>query len=299
MPRYQCASPETEPYAGAPYGIMSISNQEFRLIRSLVYEKFGISLGDHKQSLVVGRLQKLVRSHGFVTFRQYYDYLCADSTGKALNELINRISTNHTFFFRESDHFDFFSNRALPEIIASLKKTNCRDLRIWCAASSSGEEPYSLVMMMLEYFGNEYGLWNAGVLATDISEKALNKALSGVYATERLDHVPAPFRQRYFVNRENSAHEIADRVKKEVTFRRFNLMNERFPFKKPFHAIFCRNVMIYFDQETRDKLVQKLYDHTVPGGYLFIGHSESIRTSQVPYEPVAPAVYRKIEGRSR
>ena len=273
--------------------LISISDQEFNLIRSVVYEKFGINLNDQKRSLVVGRLQKLLRSHNFLTFKQYYDYLVADNTGQALNELINRISTNYTFFFRESAHFDFFRAKALPEIVAIMKRDNCRDLRIWCAASSSGEEPYGLAMVMLEYFGKEYGMWDAGILATDISTRALNMAASGVYAAEKLGHVPSALRQRYFVNRENGMQEVAESVKKEVTFRRFNLMNERFPFKRPFHIIFCRNVMIYFDQPTRDALVRKFYDHTVPGGYFFIGHSESIRRGEVPYEYVMPSVYRK------
>ena len=279
--------------AGISSSLMSISDKEFKLIKSLVYEKFGINLSDQKRSLLVGRLQKLLRSHGFVTFKQYYDHLMADKTSRALNELINRISTNYTYFFRESTHFDFFRAKALPEIVALMKRDNCRDLRIWCAACSSGEEPYGLVMVMLEYFGKEYGMWDAGMLATDISAKALSTAASGVYAVEKLSQVPLTLRQRYFVNSGNGTQEVAEKVKKEIAFRRFNLMNEHFPFNKPFHIIFCRNVMIYFDQPTRDKLVRKFYDHTAPGGYLFIGHSESLRRGEVPYEYVMPAVYRK------
>lgn len=274
-------------------GMMSISDQEFKLIRSLVYDRFGINLSDQKRSLVVGRLQKLLRSNGFLTFKQYYDYLRADDKGEALNELINRISTNHTFFFRESVHFDFLRTKVLPEIVAMMKRDNCRDLRIWCAGCSSGEEPYSLVMVMLEYFGKEYGMWDAGILATDISARALDAAASGIYVEEKLAYVPSALKQRYFINRRNGTWEVAERVTREVTFRRFNLINDSFPFKKPFHVIFCRNVMIYFDQGTRDALVKRFYDHTVPGGYFFIGHSESIRRGKAPYDYVMPAVYRK------
>jgi chemotaxis protein methyltransferase CheR len=289
----QCTSPDLQPLTGMSSSLMSISDEEFKQIRSMVYERFGINLSDQKRSLVVGRLQKLLRSLGFLTFKQYYDYLRTDNTGRALNELINRISTNHTFFFRESAHFDFLRAKALPDIVAMMKRDNCRDLRIWCAGCSSGEEPYGLVMVMLEYFGKEYGMWDAGILATDVSEKALNTAVSGLYPAERVEHVPSALKQRYFINTRKGAWEVADRVKKEVTFRRFNLMNKSFPFKKPFHAIFCRNVMIYFDQPTRDALVKKFYDNTVSGGYLFIGHSETIRGGKVPYEYIKPAVYRK------
>lgn len=242
---------------------------------------------------MVSRLQKLLRSHGFLSFKQYYDYLRTDDTGQALNALINRVSTNHTFFFRESTHFDFFCTKVLPEIVAMMKRNNCRDLRIWCAGCSSGEEPYTLAMVMLEYFGQEYGMWDAGILATDISTRALNKAISGIYPADKINNVPFALKQRYFIHQGNGEWVITEKVKKEVTFRRFNLMNETFPFKKPFHVIFCRNVMIYFDQPTRDALVQKFYTQTVPGGYLFLGHSESIRTGKVPYEYIRPAVYRK------
>lgn len=273
--------------------MMPISDKEFKLIRSLVYERFGINLNDQKRSLVVGRLQKLLRSNGFPTFKHYYDHLRDDPTGQALNELINRITTNHTFFFRESAHFDFFRATALPEIVARVRRQNSRDLRIWCAGCSSGEEPYTLVMLMIEYFGNEYDMWDAGILATDISARALNKAATGIYTPEKLALLPSALKQRYLVNKGNSQWEIADRVKKEVTFRRFNLMDGTFPFKKPFHIIFCRNVMIYFDQPTRDTLVKKLYQNTALGGYLFIGHSESIRRGKIPYEYLMPAVYKK------
>jgi chemotaxis protein methyltransferase CheR len=276
-----------------PSGMMSISDHEFKLLRSLVHKRFGINFNEQKRSLVVGRLQKLLRSHSFLSFKQYYDYLRADDTGQALNALINQLSTNHTFFFRESTHFDFFCTKVLSEIVAMMKRDNCRDLRIWCAGCSSGEEPYTLAMVMLEYFGKEYGMWDAGILATDISTRALNTAISGVYPADKISNVPFALKNRYFIHRGNGEWAITEKVKKEITFRRFNLMNETFPFKKPFHVIFCRNVMIYFDQPTRDALIQRFYEQTVSGGYLFIGHSESIRRGNVPYEYVRPAVYRR------
>lgn len=272
--------------------IMRISDYEFRLIRELVYEKFGINLTEAKKSLVVGRLQKLIRTMSFDSFKQYYDYLVADTTGKALDQMVNRISTNHTFFYRENTHFEYFSSTVLPEITARLEKQNARDLRVWCAGCSTGEEPYMLAMLMLEYFGSKYAQWNAGVLATDISGRALAKAIAGTYAGDNVCNVP-PLARKYFCKTGPDQWAVSETVRREVTYRRFNLMNAAFPFKKLFHVIFCRNVMIYFDQQTRHALLRKFYDQLVPGGYFFIGHSESLGRSQALFEYVQPAVYRR------
>ena len=272
-------------------GMMTISDAEFRSIRDLVYEHFGIHLTDQKRSLVVGRLQKHLREHGFNTFQQYYEYLKDDRTQVGLSELVDRISTNHTFFFRESDHFTFFREIVLPEI--AKKHDQNRDIRIWCAAASSGEEPYTIMMTMMDFFGMQYAGWNAGLLATDISEKALSAARDGVYPEEKLEGVAPPLRQKYFRRRPDGAYEVVEAMRKEVTFRRFNLMNETLPFKRPFDVIFCRNVMIYFDQPTRTALVERMFKATQPGGYLFIGHSESLGRGATSWQYIKPAVYRR------
>jgi len=279
-------------YGTAPATLM-LSEKEFRAIRDIVYKHFGITLTDRKRSLIIGRLQKLLHERGFKSFRQYCEYLLADATGEALLELASRISTNHTFFNREKVHFDYFTAKALPQAAAGLKAAGSRDLRVWSAGCSTGEEPYMLVMLMIEYFGNEYGMWDAGALATDISETALATAGKGIYSGERMALVPSALKSKYFVDLHNGEWAVSDRVRREVTFRRFNLMNERFPFKKPFHVIFCRNVMIYFDQVTRDRLVQRFFDATVQGGYLFIGHAETLGRGRSPYQYIMPAVYRK------
>ncbi len=275
------------------FSIVPISDDEYRAIQNLVYKHFGINLTEEKRSLVTGRLNQLLRTMGFRSFAQYCDHVENDSSKKALLELANRISTNHTFFYREKAHFDFFQTTVLPEVTSRLKKINSRDLRIWSAGCSSGEEPYTLTMLMMEYFGGEYGMWDAGILATDLSDQILAAARKGIYPGGRTASVPPTMKNKYFVQCGPDELAIADRVKKEVTIRRFNLMNERFPFKKPFHAIFCRNVMIYFDSETRRTLVQKFFDATAPGGYLFIGHAETISKGQSLYRYIMPAVYRK------
>lgn len=272
---------------------LKLSDSEYESIRKLVYDHFGIHLSDQKHSLVVGRLQRLLRTKGFESFEDYCDYVCKDTSRVSLLELANRISTNHTFFYREKAHFDFFLSTALPQALSSLECSGSRDLRLWSAGCSSGEEPYTLIMLMMEYFGPQYSAWDSGVLATDISEQALALARRGVYAEERASLMPQALRAKYFTKLPDGDLAVSERVKQEVTFRRFNLMNEQFPFKKPFHAIFCRNVMIYFDQSTRDALIQRFFDVTEPGGYLFIGHAETISRSTSPYGYVMPAVYRK------
>jgi chemotaxis protein methyltransferase CheR len=273
--------------------MMPITDREFESLRALIYERFGINLTDQKRSLLVGRLQKLLRKNRFQTFKSYYDYLLKDSTEQALSHLINHISTNFTYFNREKDHFDYFFKSVLPAVVDRLKKENRRELRIWCAGCSSGEEPYMLLMLMAEFFGKEYGLWNAGILATDISEKALTTARAGVYPEERVNLVPENLKRKYFQKIGNGQWAVNEQLKEETTFRRFNLMNKEFPFKKPFQIIFCRNVMIYFDQPTRDALVKRFHQVTEPGGYLFIGHSETLGRTQGLYHYLMPATYQK------
>ena len=269
---------------------MSITDREFDQIRELVYSRFGINLTEQKRSLVVGRLQKVLKQKNFSSFSEFIQYVEVDTTGEALDTLVNKISTNHTFFFREKEHFTYLTEKALPEIVPHIQD---HDLRLWCAACSSGEEAYCLAMLMMEYFGNDYRHWAAGVLATDISARVLDIARAGVYTADRLQEVPPMMKNRYFTKVDKENYRVTEAVRKEVTYRRFNLMNTVFPFKKPFHIVFCRNVMIYFDVETRDALARRFFDHMAPGGYLFIGHSETLRRDICPFDYIQPAVYRK------
>jgi len=271
-----------------------ITDSEFRSIRDMVYNRFGITLSDQKKTLVVGRLQKKLREHGLNTFKEYYDKLVADKSGNLLTELANQITTNHTFFFREPDHFDFFKSDILPWMVQTHKARNDNDLRIWCAAASSGEEPYTLIITLLEYFGADYKNWNCGLLATDVSEKALEAAIGGIYVPARLEGVPPAILHKYF-KKVPDGYAVTDQLKKEVTYRKFNLMNKSLPFKKKFDCIWCRNVMIYFDTPTKHELVNRMYESTVNGGYLLIGHSETLDRNQTKWKYVKPAVYRKEE----
>lgn len=192
---------------------------------------------------------------------------------------------------REAEHFYFFRDRVLPYLAATVKD---RDLRVWSAGCSSGQEPYTLAMIIDEYFRDHKHLWDTKVLATDISSKVLNEAKNGIYTYQEVEPLPVLWKLNYFQKSGQEYYKVTDKLKEEVIFRKFNLMEKRFPFRKKFDAIFCRNVMIYFDHKTKIDLINKFYDMLEYGGYLFIGHTESIPRNETEFEYVMPAVYRKV-----
>lgn len=275
--------------------MMTISDQEFSDLRNLIHMRFGIKLTEQKRSFLVGRLQKLMRKLSLDTFSQYYQYLTEEKNEAALGELVDLISTNHTYFNREKDHFEYFIDIALPTVAEKLKRENLRDLRVWCAGRSSGEEPYTLRILMMEYFGPEYSSWDTGILATGISDRALTVARSAAYGSERVQQLPEYLSRKDYTPAGPGEMAVTEKVKLEATFRRFNLMNTSFSFKKPFQIIFCRNVMIYFDQPTRDALVNRHHQFNEPAYYLFIGHSETLGRSQTRYKYLQSALYKREE----
>jgi len=269
--------------------MLEISDKEFVQIADYIKRHFGIHLNKEKKALVSGRLSNLLQSLNMSSFSEYLDYIMKDRTGEAARTFINRMTTNHTYFMREEDHFHFFSKHVLPELRSMVKD---RDLRIWSAGCSTGEEPYTLAMLIDEYLGNEKAMWDAKLLATDISDQVLRKAANGIYTSESIAQVPQKWRLSYFKYNGGQHYEVIERIKQEVIFRRFNLM-DRFPFRRKFHVIFCRNVMIYFDEKTKNELLEKFYDALEPHGYLFIGHSETTNRQASRFRYVMPAVYRK------
>lgn len=270
--------------------MIKLTEKEFRQIADYVKANYGIQLKEEKMALVTGRLHGLLMQHGFKSFSEYFDYVVKDKTGEAAVSFINKITTNHTYFMREPEHFYYFRDKVLPYL--SREVTN-RDLRIWSAGCATGEEPYTLAMLVDEYFGLDKRNWDTKILATDISLKALEEAKKGSYGNKDIAPVPASWKQNYFTKTSNEFSTVSDAIKGEVLFRRFNLMDQTFSFKKKFHVIFCRNVMIYFNNETKHELVSKFYDMTEKGGYLFIGHAESLNRELTKYKFVMPAVYRK------
>lgn len=277
-------------------GGFAITAAEFELLQRLIFERFGIALGPEKKALLAGRLQSLLRKEGFTSFRNYYERALRSPTHAGLSELVDRISTNVTYFNREPAHFDFLVETALPKVVERLRSRNSHDLRVWCAAASTGEEPYLLGMLISEFLGAELPRWQAGVLATDISARALESAKRGVYPSEAVEKVPATLRQKYFQRLADGSFRVTRELRDQLVFRRFNLMTTQLPFKKPFDLVFCRNVMIYFTPTTRRELVSRIHRFISPEGYLFIAHSESLNRSTSPFEFVQPGVYQRRDA---
>jgi chemotaxis protein methyltransferase CheR len=273
--------------------LATLTNKEYELISNLIYEKFGITLGDQKRSLIIGRLNKVLRQHGFTSFMQYYEYMNSDNSGQALEGLIDQISTNHTFFWRENGHFIYLVEQVLPGLMRFMEKQRSREIRVWCAGCSSGEEPYTIAMLLDNHLAGNLSRWDIGILATDISSKVLDEARAGIYSTENVSKLPETLLKKYFAAGKEGAYAVKERIAKMVTFKRLNLMNEDLPFKGKFQIIFCRNVMIYFDKETRESLVERFARFQPEGGYLFIGHSESLGRGNSLYRYVKPAIYRR------
>jgi chemotaxis protein methyltransferase CheR len=273
--------------------MVNINNEEFTMLTNYIKSNYGINLMQ-KKNLIEGRLSNTIIEKGFTNFKDYLNFVFSDTSKSELTALINKLTTNHTFFMREANHFEYFKTTVLPYLESTVRD---RDLRVWSAGCSSGEEPYTLAMIMEDYFGsvnaNTNTHFDKKVLATDISVHVLEEAEKGIYSTESMGELPKTWKSTYFNKIENNNYIVSDELKKEVIFRIFNLMDEVYPFKKKFHVIFCRNVMIYFDLKTKIELVNKLYDMTEKGGYLFIGHSESITREETKYKYIMPAVYRK------
>jgi len=278
------------PFEGQVWYMLTITKEESQQLAAYIKANYGIYLKEEKRTLVMGRLYNVLVQHNFSNFTDYFQYVISDKTGEAAATLINRITTNHTYFMREAEHFYYFKNKVLPYLKATVKD---KDLRIWSAGCSSGEEPYTLAMLINEYFGKEKQEWDTKILATDISSKVLEEAKRGIYSNEEIATLPLVWRLNYFRKLDNEKSVIVDEIKNEVIFRKFNLMERIFPFKRKFHVIFCRNVMIYFDTETKLELVNKFYEHLEYGGYLFIGHSESLNRENTKFKYVMPALYRK------
>lgn len=271
--------------------MVNITDKEFAKLAEFIEVNYGIHLKKEKQTLITGRLHKVLSELGLSSFTAYYEYLTNDKSGVALAVLVDKITTNHTFFMREAEHFAFLKDHVLPFWKSQIKN---HDFRLWCAASATGEEPYTLAMILSDFFEPERHLWDAKLLATDISQAALNTAKLGIYTSERMEDLPKYWKNKYFVKHDALSLRASDYLKSQIIYRRFNLIDDVFPFKKKMHVIFCRNVMIYFDQKTKETLVNKLYDLLEPGGYLFIGHSESLNRETTRFKYVKPAVYRKV-----
>ncbi len=270
---------------------IDISDMEFTKLAALVYDKTGIFLSACKKPLVKSRLNKNVRDCGFSRFSDYLTAVARDADGAMLAHLIEKISTHHSYFFRESDHFDYLAEHVFPEFEKRLNADPETVFRIWSAGCANGEEPYTLAICLHRFFGERYRR-NFLILATDIAESSLRQATYGEYAPEKINETPPELRRHYFNITEDAAV-LKPSVKSYVHFRKLNLIDSRYPFSRRFDLIFCRNVMIYFDRETRNALINRFYDTIKDDGLLFVGHAETLERGVSRFQYIRPSIYRK------
>lgn len=272
---------------------MDITDREFQRLVDFMHDNYGINLSA-KRVLIQGRLGNMLVERGFKSYDEYIDAVLADTSGAEVTTILNKLTTNHTFFMREPEHYTFLKETVLPWAVKNAKN---HELRIWSAGCSSGEECYTTAMLIDQYFGAEKAKWDTRILATDISRSVMDKAKAGIYSEDGMKGLSPEWKARYFNDLGGGKFEICQAIKDEIIFKPFNLM-EPMPDKykkRPFDLIFCRNVMIYFDQPTKNALVNRFYDVVKPGGYFYIGHAESIPRNESKFQYIKPAIYRRPE----
>lgn len=263
----------------------AMSRQDFCRLKDLIYEKCGIKITDAKKTMLESRLHKRLRQLQMASFAEYCDYVFGSQGEDELPDMIDQVTTNKTDFFREPNHFRYLADMLLPQLMEKKQA-----ISVWSAGCSSGEEPYTLAMVLAEAGRN------FTVTATDISTKVLDKARLAIYDEERVAPVPEPLKRKYLMasrDRARRLYRVVPELRQRVRFRRLNFMDTDFGFRAEVDIIFCRNVIIYFDRETQERLLNKFCTCLAPHGHIFMGHSETLLGMDVPLAQVAPTIYQK------
>lgn len=275
-----------------PSGNDRMSRRNFTMLSNYIYEYSGIKMPESKKTMLEGRLRRRLRATGTQTLDEYCAHVFdGDNLSNEALHLINAVTTNKTDFFREPQHFDYLVSTVLPE----FRERGIRTVRAWSAACSTGPEPYTIAMVLDDY-ADTHGGPSYGILATDLDTEVLATARSGIYSAELVDPVPPALLRKYVMNPRDPARRdirIVPSLRSAVGFARLNLMADRYPVGDAMHLIFCRNVLIYFDKPTQRQVVSRLVDCLEPGGYLFLGHSESITGLDLPLVQVANTVFQR------
>ncbi|MFA5183272.1 MAG: protein-glutamate O-methyltransferase [Syntrophales bacterium] len=280
----------------AEHGGAHLSDKDFRRLSEWIHANIGVCMGPEKKTLMEGRVKKRMRHLKIPTFQKYCEFVFSlRGNGEEAPFLIDVVTTNKTDFFREPAHFEYLNRTALPSLAGRNLSGSRSTFHVWSAACSSGEEPYTLAMVLQEYIEANAG-WDYTILATDISGTVLEKAGQAVYQDETIQAIPFHLRKKYLLKSRdprNPVVRIVPELREKVQLRRLNLIADAFDITGELDVIFCRNVMIYFDRPTQEKLIKKFYDHLSPGGYLFIGHAESLSNLKTPFIYMAPTIYMK------
>jgi chemotaxis protein methyltransferase CheR len=276
----------------------SMSGREFERLSEFIMAQSGIKMPVSKKTMLESRLQKRLRALRLSSFREYCDILFHPiGGGGELVHMLDAVTTNKTDFFREPVHFSFLTDTVLPEFVSEAGQGSAKQFTVWSAGCSSGEEPYTLAIVLSEFAARSPGFQYA-IAATDISTKVLEKAQVGIYDRHQAETVPPLLMQRYFMrskDRDQGTVRVVPELRSRVQFRRLNLMDEHFLlFNGAADAIFCRNVIIYFDRDTQHRLLSRLSNSLKTGGYLFLGHSETIHGFDLPLIRIASTIYRKV-----
>ncbi len=267
--------------------MIELTDKEFATLRDYVLSNYGIDLSK-KRVLIQGRLTSTLMKYGLDNFTDYIEFVQNDKSGNEVNLLLNKLTTNLTYFMREKEHFDYLHDVVLPECDRSGK----REIRVWSAGCSSGEEPYTLAMTLMDYYAGKPAPPKISILASDISQNVLEKAQQGMYEGEDLKDLPKGWDVKYFDKKPGDQYQVKPGVKAKITFKTVNLMDS-FRFLAPFEIIFCRNVMIYFEKEKKRDLVNRFYEWTTPGFFFFISHSENLDRGETQFRMLKPSIYRK------
>jgi chemotaxis protein methyltransferase CheR len=278
------------------HAVATMSNSDFERLSRSIFDHCGIRLPPAKKTMLEGRLRKRLSALGMKSFAEYCDYLFDPKRiGDEYIQMLDAVTTNKTDFFREPDHFRYLLHRVLPELVSSQSLGVRRQLNVWSAGCSSGEEAYTLAMVLSEFAEKSPGFLFS-VIGTDISTKVLSKAVAGIYDHDKVDPIPMELRKKYLLRSKSQNGElvrIAPELRATVRFARLNLMAEDYGLREQIAIVFCRNVIIYFDRPTQAKLVGRLSRQLIPGGYLFMGHSESLHGMDIPLIQVAATIYKK------
>ena len=270
-----------------------LSDKDFEKLSNFIFTEYGIKMPPVKKTMLQSRLHKRLRELNFTDFETYVNYVFSKEGQVEVIHMIDVVSTNKTDFFREPVHFDFLLETALPHFIQKFGTR--RPLKIWSAGCSSGEEPYSLAFTVNE-FKEGYPNLDYSILATDISSRILKSGIEAIYKEQKVGAIPVSLKKKYLLkskNRENPTVRVISNLRKKVIFQRLNFMAEYYDIPEYFDIIFCRNVLIYFDRDTQERVINKLCMKLRPGGYFFLGHSESITNIQVPLQQLRPTIFQR------
>lgn len=270
---------------------IKMTDEEFKKFSSFITTNFGIKLPEIKKVMLQSRLQKRLQKLNITSFKKYFDYLFSKGNEQEIINMIDVVSTNKTDFFREPQHFTFLNDEILPELVRKKK-----EIKIWAAGCSSGEESYTLAIVLAEFLKN-YKNITYSIFASDISLDILQKAANAIYKEEKVTEMPIEIKKKYLLkskDRTKPTVRIIPELRRKVNFERINLMEEKYNVNTIFDIIFCRNVLIYFDRTNQEKIINKLCENLIVGGYFFIGHSESLLKMDLPLRQIKPTIFQKI-----